>query len=332
MPYTFLSRNGHSYFTVARRETDLFRPQWQQPVSGYGYAPEGPPSTLELPMSNGRTKSFVAQHVLRPWNYVTIAISLLLGVTSPASGQTALGTAQQFGVLGAATVTNTGPTTIDRSLGVYPGLAITGMSSITVGGSVHQGDAVAQQAQRDARSAFTTLGLLPYTTDLSGQDLGGMTLTPGVYFFTSTAQLTGNLFLDFLGNAGSTFVFQVGSALTTASGSTVSALHGGPFAEVFWLLGSAGTLGTGSTFLGNIIADQSISLTTGARIDCGRAIAMIGQVSMDTNVISDDCATTTVVPVTPTPEPATFGLFALGSLAVFSVARRRAGPYRMTTV
>jgi type VI secretion system secreted protein VgrG len=276
-------------------------------------------------MSNKRTKTFVVQHVLRPWSCNTLAISLLLGAATSASGQTALGTAQQFGVLGAATVTNTGPTTIDRSLGVYPGLAITGLSSITVGGSVHQGDAVAQQAQSDARSAYIALNLLPFTTDLSGQDLGGMTLTPGVYFFSSAAQLTGDMFLDFLGNAGSTFVFQIGSALTTASGSTVSALHGGPFAEVFWLLGSSGTLGTGSSFLGSIIADQSISLTTGARIDCGRAIAMVGQVSMDTNVISDDCDTTTVVPVTPTPEPATLGLFAMGGLAMFGAARRRAG-------
>jgi hypothetical protein len=271
------------------------------------------------------------QHPSRSWHRISLAFALLLPAFIPANAQTVLGTAQQFGVLGASTVTNTGPTTIDRSLGVYSGLAITGLSSITVGGSVHQGDAIAQQAQSDARSAYTSLGLLPFTTDLSGHDLGGMTLTPGVYFFSSTAQLTGDLFLDFLGNAGSKFVFQIGSALTTASGSTVSALHGGPFAEVFWLLGSSGTLGTGSTFQGTIIADQDISITTGAKILCGRAIAMVGQVSMDTNVISSDCASTSV-PVTPTPEPATLGLLAFGCVALCGVVRRRGAVARLATV
>jgi type VI secretion system secreted protein VgrG len=276
-------------------------------------------------MSNSRTTTFaMQQYAPQPWRGITLALALLIGATSPASGQTVLGTAQQFGVLGAATVTNTGPTTIDRSIGVWPGAAITGLGSITVGGSVHQADAVAHQAQSDARTAYDALRLLPFTSDLSGQNLGGMTLLPGVYYFSSTAQLTGNVFLDFLGNSNSRFVFQIGSALTTASSSTVSALHGGPFSDVFWLVGSSGTLGTYSTFLGTIIADQSISITTGARIDCGRAIAMVGQVSMDTNVISDDCAST-VVPVTPTPEPATFGLFAIGALAVLLGAVAKGG-------
>ncbi len=279
-------------------------------------------------MSNRRTTTFQTQYAPHPRRGITLALALLIGATSPASGQTVLGTAQQFGVLGAATVTNTGPTTIDRSLGVWPGLAITGLGSITVGGSTHQGDAVAQQAQSDARTAYNALRLLPFTSDLSGQNLGGMTLTPGVYFFSSTAQLTGNMFLDFLGNAGSTFVFQIGTGLTTASGSTVSALNGGPFADVFWLVGSSATLGTSSSFLGTIIADQSISITTGARIDCGRAIAMVGQVSMDTNVISSDDCASTVVPVTPTPEPATFGLFAIGASLVLLTAAVKGAPSR----
>jgi hypothetical protein len=257
----------------------------------------------------------------------TFRVSALLAVSAAVFGgtttlgaQTALGTAQPFGVLGASTVTNTGPTTVVGDIGVSPGSALTTTGGLTVTGSTHVADAVAAQAQRDAAAAYGLFAGMPFTSNLTGQDLGGMVLTPGVYFFESSAQLTGNLFLNFLGNADSRFVFRIGSTLTTASASSVLGLDGlfGP--NVFFQVGSSATLGTTTAFRGSILANQSVTLTTGATINCGRAIALNGAVTLDHNVVSTVCAND--VPVSTVPEPSTFALLA-GPLALAGFLRRR---------
>jgi hypothetical protein len=211
---------------------------------------------------------------------------------SPASSSEALataptlGSAESFAVLGGSTLTNTGATTIAGDIGVSPGSAITGFPpGLVTGGASHAADAVALQAQNDATTVYNALSAEACSGDLTGQDLGGLTLTAGVYCFSSSAQLTGMLTLDAEGKSDAVFVFQITSTLTTASDAIVRVINGANPCNVYWRIGSSATLGTRTTFVGNIVSLTSIALTTGARVS-GRAWARNGAVTMDTNDVS----------------------------------------------
>ncbi len=239
-----------------------------------------------------------------------IALAVLLfapGSAPDASAATAptLGTAGSYAVIAGSTVTNTGPTTINGNLGVWPGTAVTGFPpGIVTGGTIHSADANALDAQGAVTTAYNALAAEPCTADLTGQDLGGLTLTEGVYCFSSSAQLTGQLTLNAQGNASAVFIFEMGSTLTTASNASVLVTNGGVDCNVFWQVGSSATLGTGATFVGNILALTSITLTTGASVS-GRALARNGAVTLDSNHVGfEACAVPTITPTAaPTPTP-----------------------------
>src|SRR5271169_6596242 len=220
-----------------------------------------------------------------------LAIFLLL-VASGAVGIKAdtinLGTAGSYAVLAGSTATNTGPTNLFGDLGLWPGTSITGFPPGIVHGTIHDSDAAAMLAQSDLITAYGVAAGLPCTDNLTGTDLGGLTLTPGVYCFDSSAQLTGTLTLDAQGNSNAFFLFQMGSTLTTASSSDVDVINGGKDANLYWQVGSSATLGTDTAFAGNILALTSITLDTRASIECGRALARNGAVTMDNNVVSID--------------------------------------------
>ena len=214
-----------------------------------------------------------------------IAFTLLSTFGSVAAQQIWLGEAEKVAVLGGSTVTNAGPTTVIGNLALSPGVSVTGFGPgrILVG-SIHIGDELAVQAHADAYTAYMQLAGETYTTNLSGQDLGGMTLTPGVYYFDTAAQLNGMLSLDTGGDPNAAFHFQIGSTLTTGVASNITLLNGNTV-NIFWQVGTSATIGVDSTFYGNILAHQSITVNSGATIN-GRAIAINGAVTLDNNTIN----------------------------------------------
>ena len=214
-----------------------------------------------------------------------------------------LGTAVNFSVLAGSTATNTGASFIDGgSVGVSPGSSLTGFVPGVLQSpfTMHSGDASSLQAQSDLTTAYNAAAGLAFTQDLTGVNLGGLTLLPGVYKFSSSAQLTGALTLNANSDPNAQFIFQIGSTLTTAAGSSVTVINNvaSPACIVFWQVGSSATLGAGNAFQGHILALASITVGAGTAIVSGSALAHTGAVTLDTDHIVG-CAGS-VVPVRST--------------------------------
>lgn len=234
---------------------------------------------------------------------LVLAIGAMVGSAANASGPPTvlLGTGTSFAVLAGAGITNTGPTTITGDVGSFPTTTQTGFGSVTLIGTNHAGDTVTQVAKADLVTAYNQAAASGPTIPVVA-DLGGQTLVAGVYNSASTLGLTGVLTLS--GSSSDVWIFQAGSALTTATGSSVVLIGGAQSCNVFWQLGSSATIGTGSAFKGTIIALTSITVTTGATID-GRALARNGAVTLDTNTITRSNCTVTSPNTTAAPPPAT---------------------------
>lgn len=246
---------------------------------------------------------------------LTCATSVLIGVAGPANARVAtppvpLGAAANFAVLAASTVTNTGPTTVNGDLGLSPGTSVTGFPPGHVNGTEHVADTVALQAKNDLATAYNDAAARPATATVP-VELGGTTKTPGVYDSPAgTFGITGTLTLDAQGDPNAVFIFKAASTLITASASSVNLVNGAQACNVFWLVGSSATLGTNSTLRGTIMAQASITVTTGVIVD-GRTLARSAAVTLDTDTITrpgcGKSATRTTTALTSSANPTPVG-------------------------
>jgi Ice-binding-like len=220
-------------------------------------------------------------------------ICLLAAQTVAATGPATvgLGTAAPFAVLaGTPKVASTGATVINGNLGISPAKAVTGFPPGIVHGAIHKGDAVALQAQSDLTTAYTDAAGRPVTA--THGTLGGLTLASGVYTAGGVVlDLTGTLTLDGQNNPNAVWIFKATSSLVTASSSKVKLINGASSCNVFWQVTSSATLGSGSTFVGTIMALTSITIGSGVTVH-GRALARNGKVTLiDDTITSSPCFT-----------------------------------------
>jgi ice-binding like protein len=295
-------------------------------------------------------RSRTAHLALTRWKSATLVVfattAALLVVGNQANAAIVptvpLATSAFYSVLGGQTVTNTGPSVLNLSLGVSPGTAFPGFPPglVNAPGEIHAADAAALQAQSDLTAAYLDAASRPLNAT-EPADLVGLTLVGGVYAVPAAeTNLSGALTLDGQGDPNSVFIFQLPSTLITGSGSVVNLINQAQECNVFWQVGSSATLGTGSIFVGNILALTSITVTTGVTVH-GRALARNGSVTLDTDTFtSPTCAgvtapapTTTVSGATTTVSGATTTVVGATASTVPNVVLPRTGrPVRTNLV
>ena len=247
-------------------------------------APHRGPSASCSQRLNGRLRA--VRPALLPIGML-LALAFAPGALA-AQPSVGLGTAASFSVLAGSTVTNTGPTTMFGDLGLSPGTSVTGAPHVL--GATHVDDAVAIGAKSSLTTAYNDAASRP-SNGSAGTDLAGQTFTPGVRSASSSLLLSaGSVTLNAEGDPNAVFIFQIGSTLITGSNTSVSLINGAQACNVFWQVGSSATLGTGTVFVGTVMAAETITAGTAATVH-GRLLASTAAVNLDTNTITtSNCA------------------------------------------
>ena len=216
-------------------------------------------------------------------NNTTIPIQIISMTT------VSLGSSSDLAVLAGSSVTSTGATVITGDLALSPGSSIGGFPPGILNGTQHINDATANQGKLDLTAAYNDAAGRTSTdiVTLSG-NIGGLTLTPGLYKSTSSLSISsGDLTFDAKGNSSAVFIIQIASSFTTTSGRKVILSGGALASNIFWQVGSSATFGTTSVMKGTVMAMQSITLNTGAKID-GKVLARTGGITMAGNTIVEN--------------------------------------------
>lgn len=259
------------------------------------------------------------RHQASPCKGITIGIALALSFgllqhkAEAALLAVDLSSAADFAILAGGGITIAAPvnsTEIDGDIGTHATTSITGTENLILHGGNHGGNATTQQAKIDLGDAYTDAAERPVDVTFPLiHDIGGLSLVSGVYNAPSSLSVNGVLTLDGGGDPDAVWIFQIGSTLVTATGSSVNLINGARASNVFWQVGSSATLGVDSQFAGSILAQESITLNTGADL-VGQALARVGEVTLDNNNIT-------------IPETGSSVLCALGlSLALLSRRKR----------
>ena len=244
--------------------------------------------TPTVPLATGVLYQATITTAARDTSGAALANAVIWTFTTSACSQqmVALRTAARFGVLGASTVTSTGPTVVTGDVGVSPGTAITGFPPGIINGAKQAGNPTAAQGIADLTTAYLDAAGRTLCAVTVAGNLGGRTLGPGLYKSTSSLSISsGDLTLDARGDADAVFIFQAASTLTTTAGRKVILAGGARAANIFWQVGTSATLGTTSELSGNVMALASITLGTGAKLD-GRALARTAAVALDSSVVT----------------------------------------------
>lgn len=267
-----------------------------------------------------------------------VAALLAAGVPGVAAAPVGLGAADSFGVLAGSGITNTGVTVVTGDVGSCPTPAVTGfgVGAGTATGTTYAAGPVTCQAKADLTTAYNDTVALPPTTTYGGPtDLGGLTLTAGVYNSPTSLGVTIQpLTLDAEGDPDAVFVFQAGSTAITGVNSAVLLINGAQACNVVWQVGSSATLGVGSTFVGSVLAATSITVNTGATVE-GRLLALGGAVTLDTNTVTRPSCSAPPGSLTLSQAPTAGTALAEGTavaMPVTTVTDTRTGTTRSWTV
>ncbi len=231
----------------------------------------------------------------------TAMVTGLIFVTAPngmAASTISLGKADGFALLSGTGIANTGKSSVQGDLGIFPTISYTDAGSLVLNGGYHFGDAVATTAQTDLTNAYTAaVNASPVTA--ASADIGGQTLVSGVYSIPSGLGVTGTLTLDAKGNPGAIFIFQTAGNLSTAASSQINLVNGGQACNVYWQVGSTTSLGASSSFKGSILSNSNFVGGAGATV-LGRILSLHGSIALNANTVTKpSCVASSTLYVTP---------------------------------